>query len=509
MRLTFEQNAHVLGREFFLHRRFVVGTFVVVTVLAGLAGIYWPRAYKSTAMIMVNNKRLITPLIQGAAYQPDVGRQRARVAEDLIKSRAVLKPAIAEAGLLSGHPSPRREAAILREVRSHTAVMDLGKNLIQVSYKDTDPEQAYRVTKAMVAQFLGQDRSSALTQARQAFNFLNGEVVAYRARLRAEAARIHALRGSTLDASPAFTRSERRRASHLRENYDKTLIELKEDRAQMHALEQQLTGASRSSSLMAQESLDRSRLIHDEGELARLQVSYRSTYPGVQILQGEVTRLRNQLAALSAREARLHPHQKAYIVTLGQGGFYKKLEHQLDDTQAHVASLEAQARESHKLLAMQTAALKDVQGASPVSVLLRDYRADQKALGGLLKRREEAQVSLNLDRQRHQLSFRVYEPANVPAAPVGPGFPIFLIGGALLGILLPIGVLHGRSQMDARVRAEAVIPDTLSLPLVAVVPHLYAPSEALAARRSVHWLGLLVLGVIFVVVSILMSGKNI
>ncbi|MDA8389551.1 MAG: hypothetical protein M0Z76_02265 [Gammaproteobacteria bacterium] len=508
MRLTFEQNAQILGKEVFLHRRFVAGTFVAVTALATIAGLFWPRDYQSTAMIMVNNKRLIDPLLKGAAYQPDVGRQRAHIAEDLIKSRAILLPAMATAGFFSANPSAQAKTAMLRSVRAQTTVMELGKNLIQVSYKNRDPQRAYHLTAAMVGQFIGQDRTSALGQAQQAYHFLSSEVASYRKRLRTEAGEIHALKAHTLDADPSFARYERRHARNLRATYDKTMIEIREDQARMHALEKQLTGASRSNSIVAQESLDRSRLINDESELSRLRVYYRKTYPGVQVLQGEVGRLRKRLAALNAKEKRLHPAAQSFLVSVGHGGFYRKLEHQLDRTQAQVATLDAQARESHRLLMMQMAALKDEQGASPVAALLRDYRVDEGALNGLLKRREEAQVSLNLDRQRRQLSFRVYEPANVPAEPIGPPFSLFVMGGAILGLILPIGLLHGRTQMDARVRAETVIPDTLSLPLIAVVPHLYAPSESLAARRNVHWLGILVIGVVFVVVSILMSGKN-
>ena len=108
MRLTFEQNAHILGKEAFSHRRFVAGTFIAVTALATITGLLWPRAYKSTSLILVNNKRLIAPLIKGAAYQPDVGQQRAKIAQDLITSREILMPAMAKVGLLKKSMSPRK-----------------------------------------------------------------------------------------------------------------------------------------------------------------------------------------------------------------------------------------------------------------------------------------------------------------------------------------------------------------------------------------------------------------
>ncbi|MHB1565358.1 MAG: hypothetical protein ACYCXG_01350 [Acidiferrobacter sp.] len=509
MRLTFEQNAQILGKEAFSHRRFVAGTFIAVTVLATIAGVVWPRDYDSTAMILVNNKRLIDPLIQGAAYQPDVGQQRARISEDLIRSREVLVPAMIEAGLYANKPSPRQQADMLKNVRSRTSVMEVGKNLIRVSYRDTNATRAYALTKAMVAQFIGQDRKSALGQAQEAYSFLNAQVVSYRHRLMSEAAEIARLKANTLDASASFAGYERRHINHLQAAYDKSEIELRADQARARVLGQELTGQGHNNSLIAKESLDRSRLIADEAQLSKLSVYYRSTYPGVQILRREVKDLRTRLAALQAKEKALHPGHQILAFAVGTGGFYQHLEAELDNTQAHVATLEAEAAESRHLLATQTGALKDVEGASPVAALLHDYRTNQQTLDGLLQRREQAQVSLNLNRERQALSFRVYEPANLPAVPLGPPFALFVIGGIVLGIILPFGLLYGRNQMDARVRAEAVIPETLNLPLLASVPHLYAPSESLAARRNVHWLGVLVFSVLFIVISIVIAGKNI
>ncbi len=508
MRLTFEQNAQILGKEAFSHRRFVAWTFITVTALATIAGLTWPKAYKSTSLILVNNKRLIAPLIKGAAYQPDIGQQRAKIAQDLITSREVLMPAMAKAGMITPKMSAARKAAALKSVRSGAAVMDLGKNLIGVSFKDRNPVRAYRLTKAAVAQFISEDRSAGLQQATGAYAFLEHEVTAYRHRLAREAREIKALKASTLDANRTFARYERRRIGHLRSSYDKSRIELKEDQGRVRVLEQELTGQGRHSGILAREGMDRSRLIADEAQLQKLRLYYRRTYPGIQVLKREITSLRMKLAHLRAREQALHPGRHGFAFTIGSGPFFRKLEHELDSTEARVATLRAKVAESQQLLRAQTTALRDSQGSSAVSTLLRDYDMNRQTLDGLLKRREQARVSLNLNKEQHALSFRVYEPADVPALPVGPPLAIFVIGGIVLGLVLPFGLLYGRSQMDARVRAEAVIPETLNLPLLAVVPHLYAPSETLTARRSVQWLGILVFSVLFIAISIVLSGKN-
>jgi len=509
MRLTFEQNAHILGKEAFSHRRFVAGTFIAVTALATIAGLLWPKAYQSTSLILVNDKQLVSPLAKGAAYEPDVGQQRAKIAQDLITSREILMPAMAQAGFFTQSMSARHKASLLKQVRSEAKVAALDKNLISVSFKNSNPERSYHLTQAVVAQFIAQDRSSALAQAQSAYAFLNGQVLSYRKRLASEGLEITKLKANTLDADHTFARYERQRIAHLRAAYDKSRIELKEDQGRVRVLEQELTGHGQSNSIGAQEGLDRSRLIADEAQLQKLGLYYHQTYPGIQVLNREVKSLRAQIAGLDAQEKRLHPGQQSFALALGSGRFFRKIEHELDQTQARVATLQAEAAESQALLQSQMKDLSAAQGSSVVSTLLRDYRVDGKTLDRLLSRREQARVALNLSKEQQALSFRVYEPAGLPANPVGPPFALFVVGGLLLGIALPFGLLYGRSQMDARVRAEAVIPETLNLPLLAVVPHLYAPSEVLTARRSVQWLGVLVFSVLFIAVSIVLSGRSI
>jgi len=509
MRLTFEQNAHILGKEAFSHRRFIAGTFIAVTALATIAGLMWPKAYQSTSMILVNNKRMVNPLEKGAAYQPDVGQQRAKIAQDLITSREVLMPAMATAGFFTQKTSAREKAGLLKSVRSNATVADLGTNLISVSFKDRNPARAYHLTKAVVAQFIGQDRASALRQATEAYAFLNQEVASYRERIRSETQELKKLKADTLDANQTYARYQRRRVADLQAAYDKSQIELKEDQGRVRVLEQELTGQGQNNSLLAQGGLDRSRLIADEAQLQKLRLYYRDTYPGIQALKSEIRTLRGKLTRLSAQEKTLHPGQKSLTFAVGSGQFFNNLEHEFNDTQAHVATLQAEAKESQQLLKAQLATLHNSEGSSAVSTLLRDYNVNQQTLDGLLRRREQARVALNLNKRQQALSFRVYEPANLPAEAISPPLAFFVIGGIILGLVLPFGLLYGRTQMDARVRAEAIIPETLNLPLLAVVPHLYAPSESLTARRSVHWLGVLMFCVLFIAISIVLSGRSI
>jgi hypothetical protein len=122
----------------------------------------------------------------------------------------------------------------------------------------------------------------------------------------------------------------------------------------------------------------------------------------------------------------------------------------------------------------------------------RDYQINREIYQDLLRRRENARVSMNLDRDRQGSTFRIQEPATLPLYPSGLRFGHFVLGGILLGILIPLGLLYARLQLDPRIRIGSSISRMHKVPIVAVVPHLWTPREIKALRWELPLLKLAV-----------------
>src|SRR5690606_13821217 len=85
---------------------------------------------------------------------------------------------------------------------------------------------------------------------------------------------------------------------------------------------------------------------------------------------------------------------------------------------------------------------KRVQGyEARLAELNRDYEVNREIYADLTRRRESARVSMNLDREQKGLTMRIDEPPYVPHKPSGLQFVHFAIGGPILALLLPIGVV--------------------------------------------------------------------
>jgi len=77
-------------------------------------------------------------------------------------------------------------------------------------------------------------------------------------------------------------------------------------------------------------------------------------------------------------------------------------------------------------------------------------------------------------------------PATFPTAPAGPGLAILLPVGALLGLVLGIGVIVARDHLDGRVRGRADLERWLNAPVLAAVPRAANPRAANPRAADPH-----------------------
>ena len=85
-----EHIAPALLQETFQARRFVVLTFIVVNIAMIAAGLLVPLGFVATTSILVEDKNIVQPLMQGAAVPTDV-TERAKNAREVMFGRKILE----------------------------------------------------------------------------------------------------------------------------------------------------------------------------------------------------------------------------------------------------------------------------------------------------------------------------------------------------------------------------------------------------------------------------------
>jgi len=488
--------------ELFNSRREVVAIFVIVCLALLTAGLVWPKGYMATTTIVVDEKNIIQPLMQGAAVTTDVG-DRARLAREIIFGKKIMNQIMIDAGWMKGDPSQEAQEEIIRRLTKQTRIVSLAKNVIKIEYQDDDPERAYVTTKRYAELFISGSLDTKAAESQAAFDFIDKQVKEYHEKLVLSEEQLRAFRSENVDVLPGTATDIGTRFSTLQARIEQATQELKEAETRKKSFEKQLSGEAEVATTLSREGQYRTRIGELQAQLDVLRLSYHDTYP-------DVVRIRHQIADLTdAIEVDRKQREKAKAsgrVVVDEGvinnPMYQQLKRDLSQTQVNIDTLNARIAEAKRQLASALDRGKRVHsGEATLAELTRDYQVTRDIYQDLLKRRETARVSVNLDTEKQGLNFRIQEPATFPHDSSGLRFGHFVFGAVFFGMLIPVGLLYARLQLDPRIRIGAMV-ERSKVPLLAVVPSLWPPNEILAVRRELMWLNLAVIGTLGIVVLI-------
>jgi polysaccharide chain length determinant protein (PEP-CTERM system associated) len=274
--------------------------------------------------------------------------------------------------------------------------------------------------------------------------------------------------------------------------------ELREAEIKGASLERQVSGEAESTAAISREGQYRARIADLQSKLDTLRLSYRDTHPDIVQVKQQIQDLTDGINAQRLRREQTkgtgRPEPEEAVVN---NPIYQQLRRELSQTQGTIEALQARITELQRQLQNEVSRGKRMHnGDARLAELTRDYQINRDIYQDLLRRRENARVSMNMDSDRQGLTFKIQEPVSLPQAPVGPRFLHFVFGGILLGILIPIGLLYARLQFDPRIRLGSAIVVAHKLPITTVVPHLWSPRELRGLRWELLLLSLIVVATV-------------
>lgn len=500
MSLRPEQIFKVLINEAFYYRRAVViGFFAINLLMLGL-GLIWPKGFTSSTTILVEEKKIIQPLMQGAAVATEVA-DRSRLAREVILGRKIMSQILEHGGWMKGNPTPTEQENIIEKLTKRTTITGAGKDLIKIEYKDDDPQRAFRTTQKYAELFIAESLGTKIDESRAAFEFIDKQTQEYHDKLLKAEEQLKEFRSANLDARPGTDADISTRLNTLQTKIEQSSQDLKEAEVKKLSLEKQLSGEAEVATALSREGQYRSRIAELQSRLETLRLSYHDNYPDIIQIKHQIDDL-NQ--AIVEERQRRETAKASGRVVIDEGvinnPMYQQLKQELSQTRVNIEMLAARINEAKRQLQQELERGRRVHGGeATLAELTRDYQVNRDIYQDLLKRRENARVSMNLDKEKQGLTIKIQEPATLPLSPSGLRFLHFVIGGLVLGVLLPLGLLYAKLHLDPRTRLGALISEKHKVPLLAVVPHLWAPTEIRAVRRELAWLSLAVNATLLIV----------
>jgi len=446
--------------------------FVVIALSGLVFGLLWPKSYSAATTILAQKSDIIQPLLEGRAVATGTA-DRTTIAKQVIYSRAILDEILKTGGWDLTKLDAFQQDNLRESIKSRTQITSPRENLIHIAYRDAEPNRALKVTERLAELFIKQSLAAKETESREAYEFIDSQVEAYHHKLTDAEENLKKYRAENVDAHPGSEADTNTRIGALRSGVEQSRMNVMELRSTESALMSQLSGESEVTAVQTRAGVYRTQMGDLQAQLDKLLLNYTDQYPDVVRVRHQIEDLRKQIAD---EEQRRNAAKNAGVATsIDQNSqfnpLYAELRSKLADVRRQIAANDSRMSATDTLLNSELDRSRRIAASeSALAELTRDYDVNREIYQDLLKRRENARVSMNLDSEGRGLTFRIQDPATKPLRPAGLSTIHFAAAGLGLALALPLGLLFLVARFDRRIRSVLELERITGLPVLASVP---------------------------------------
>lgn len=511
MSIPVDQLIPVLGRELYVRRKAILLIFLSVHVMGVALAATWQKKFTSATSIFVEEKNVLDPLMQGVAVRAPV-IDRVRIARDILFGQQVMHKLADDLGLLNENLTDLQKEKIINGLKSRTSIANAGRSIIRIEHSDADAVRAYRAAKRLAELFMQESHEKKYEDAKAAYDFIDRQVQDYHVKLAKSEEEIKQLRSSNIEAggSGGGGADVATRLGQIRLRIDQTKEDLREAGIKKVAMERQLTGEAETSSVMTRSGQYRTRISEFQAQLSTLRLSFQDSHPDIVKIRHQIDDLHEAIKVEDARrQSAPRNSEDDSTAQASEDGIvhnpvYQQLRRDLTQTKIQIETLTARLAELNRQLQKEQQFGKEVHGEEVIlTQLTRDSQVNNAIYQDLLRRRENALVSMNMNHERQGMGFSIQDEATIPLHPNGLLSWHILVLSSLLSVLLPAGLLFAIVSFDGRIRTASGLTEHFKVPVLGVVPHMWNSPEVEVFRYEFRWAVMLVSSTVLVLTLIL------
>ncbi|MCP3871807.1 MAG: chain-length determining protein [Desulfobacteraceae bacterium] len=465
--------------------------FLFIVVIAGLVALLWPPEYKSTAIILIEQREI--PAEYVTSSMTTFAEQRMESINQRVLTSSRLLELINQFELYADLKKKKstdeiiakmREDIVLEPINVEVADRKSGRTAtatiaFSLSYEGKNPQKVQRVANTITSLFLKEDLKVRKDQASSTSEFLKAEKERIREEVAAYEKKLADFKNKNVNSLPEMFQLNMQTLDTAQRNVDRykeTLRSLKEKEGE---LDEQLvnTPVDIESALQQRDDKedDERRLEALKMELINLKTKFSDLYPDVKKLKQEIKELSVKVEETKKeKEAEKEANKEDDI----KNPAYVTLSSRLAGIRSDIVSVKNNIKDFEKEAAVCKARLAATPGVEEkYNAILSERNFLRTKQADLQAKMMEADVAQELESKQKGERFSLVESARLPEKPFKPNRLAILLIGIVLGIGAGVGFASIVEFSDTSFRDGEALARATGFPVLTEVPKIITQED--------------------------------
>jgi polysaccharide biosynthesis transport protein len=458
-----------------------------------------PSTYRSGTLILVEQPSVPEKYVV-SNIDSDIQQQLDSITQQIL-SRTRLLRIIDSLGLYAQDRSHKSPDDLVEKMRKDIEIElshgdDRKLSAFNIYYASRDPKMAQAATAELASLFITENLEQRQKRSENTTNFLEDQLDQARAKLAAQEAKLRVFKDQHLGELPTQTQSNLQILTGLQNqvqaNQD-SLNRAKQQNTYLESLINQYRAMDRSSKpgesgpaglAAIDKELDKLK-----AQLADLTSHYTDKHPDVRKTKEQIARtekMRERIVAeMNSPATNSDPEPAATSPLDPKSAPLLELESQLKANRLEIANREAEIKDEQGKISqyqgrLNMAPVMEQQFAD----ITRDYDTSKADYEALLAKKNQSEMSTDLEKTQQAEHFRMLDPPNLPVRPYKPNRLMLCGAGLAVGLVLGGGFAFGQEKLSGKLYSEGEIKRVAPFEVIAEIPPIESVEEELSHRRG-------------------------
>lgn len=472
--------------------------FVSIALCTPLAYGAWkifPKMYRSTAIVTIDNPKVSKDYVKGLGGSEGRGfEDPATVAIQQVllslTNQSVLLPIIEN---MKPYPHNKNETAesLMKRLRRDITVARPKDGIgVGISYLHSDPYTAQAVVSLFILKLQEDTAKRREGLIETTTEFLTAELNRMKEELEIKEQTISNFKKAHIGELPGQMDANLRTLDRLQADLTASGESLNKAGERLTALEKairEISDLGTTDVLSVQRGgrignarpldLRSAKLEELKQKLNELLGIYKENYPDVVHLREEILRLESEPRSVDGDQPGVDEMAGGRAENDGRAvrkpidPFLRELMKERNDVKSEMEFLKTkQANIVRQIKELEVRVQRTPAAEQGLAILVRDYENLQKGYHALLDKRTNARIIENYEIRQFGEQYRIIEPANLPSSEEPPTRIHFLLGGFVLGCVIGFGGAIVVELLKPGFRRPEEVESFLGLPVIASIP---------------------------------------